>query len=673
MGRHLKSTLMTSFACLALGTMATGCASTATGISQSSVMKLSSSQNLKVSAPKGTPLAVIRYPAYVESSAEDAYYRAFGKTTIGGNLGSKRPDAAEVNALADSIILKSNYFALSMFKELAAKLPEHGVLLSPHTIKLDASGKLTSEPMTQAESLPNVVTVDFASYTYPDSSKMMGKEPLTFGDLITPLVVVRTDHRAAVPTQGLLLASRPLMARAAGNARKSVNENIDVIQRGRMEPSIPELDFVSHLKGGQVFQVASTSLGSRGNNNAAKSLPLEKIRLEKSIIANIDQATDASADPLKNAFSKGFANQVVALINDTDIEKATMAGRAAAISQFDESLAALTFVGSDDADYQTRLRYAERLLEAEQKYLSVQSLRLFDGVHNSEMGAQVRDMLKAEYNVLEKRRALAREQNKATAFAVLGAVAAGAAIAGGGSSSSCNNSRTQGELNDCLRRARNAQLGNQVLTNLAIQGAIVATQQAFAINRQSRAVTSNYLTSIVPALDEQTSVQVNLIDSNETITAIRFEDLKAKLQTLYSTNQRSLDTIATRCGYSHTGATKTGTWLGVCENGLANGSGVGVLKNADGSSVEYYGQALNGQPHGAGYMVHHNATSSYALEGNFTAGNADGVMRVSKSGSSDVLKTYQSGQDLGKAPSGSINASPFAPSVGIRKIAMVSP
>ena len=177
----------------------------------------------------------------------------------------------------------------------------------------------------------------------------------------------------------------------------------------------------------------------------------------------------------------------------------------------------------------------------------------------------------------------------------------------------------------------------------------------------------------MPALDEQTSVQVNLIDSNETITAIRFEDLKAKLQTLYSTNQRSLDTIATRCGYSHTGATKTGTWLGVCENGLANGSGVGVLKNADGSSVEYYGQALNGQPHGAGYMVHHNATSSYALEGNFTAGNADGVMRVSKSGSSDVLKTYQSGQDLGKAPSGSINVSPFAPSVGIRKIAMVSP
>jgi len=428
---------------------------------------------------------------------------------------------------------------------------------------------------------------------------------------------------------------------------------------------------VSHLKGGRVFQVASKSLGGRGNDNAAKTLPLEKIKLETSILANIDKATDGSADPFKNVFTKGFANQVVGLINETDIEKATMAGRAAAISQFDESLAALTFVGSDQADYQARLRYAERLLEAEQKYLSVQSLRLFDGVHNSEMGAQVRDMLKAEYDVLQKRRALAKQQNQATAFAILGAVTAGAGIASGGGGSSCRNARTQGEYNDCVRRSRNTQYRNQQLTNLALQGAMVAAQQAFAINRQSKAVTSNYLTSIAPALDEQTSVQVNLIDSNETITAIRYEDLQAKLQSLYSSKQRSLDTIATRCGYTHSGSSKTGTWLGVCQNGLANGSGVGVIKNADGSSVEYYGYAQNGQPHGPGYMIHHGPTSSYAVEGNFTSGNADGVMRISKSGASDVLKTYRAGQDVGSAPSGSAVMSPFTSGGVIRKIAMI--
>jgi len=164
---------------------------------------------------------------------------------------------------------------------------------------------------------------------------------------------------------------------------------------------------------------------------------------------------------------------------------------------------------------------------------------------------------------------------------------------------------------------------------------------------------------------------VNLIDSNETITAIRFEDLKSKLQTLYSNKQRSLETIATRCSYNHSGASKTGTWLGVCQNGVANGSGVGVIRNGDGSSVEYYGYAQNGQPHGPGYMIHHSPTSSYALEGNFTAGNADGVMRVSKSGASDVLKSYSAGRDVGGAPSGTINASPFSADVPVRKSAIV--
>ena len=103
-------------------------------------------------------------------------------------------------------------------------------------------------------------------------------------------------------------------------------------------------------------------------------------------------------------------------------------GRAVSVAQFDPALAALTLTGLEDDDYQARLRYTERLLQAEQRYLSVQSLRIFDGIHNGEMGAQIRDMLGEEYNVLQERRKLARQQNTATALAVLGAVAAGVAI-----------------------------------------------------------------------------------------------------------------------------------------------------------------------------------------------------------------------------------------------------
>ena len=99
--------------------------------------------------------------------------------------------------------------------------------------------------------------------------------------------------------------------------------------------------------------------------------------------------------------------------------------------------------------------------------------------------------------------------------------------------------------------------------------------------------------------------------------------------------------------------------MGVCDGGLANGPGVGVLRNADGSAVEYYGYAQNGQPQGAGYMIVHELDNSYALEGQFQNGLADGVMRVSKSGKSDTNRLYSAGQDVGSAPSGQGVVSPF--------------
>ena len=99
--------------------------------------------------------------------------------------------------------------------------------------------------------------------------------------------------------------------------------------------------------------------------------------------------------------------------------------------------------------------------------------------------------------------------------------------------------------------------------------------------------------------------------------------------------------------------------MGVCENGVANGSGVGVIVNSDGSAVEYYGNALNGRAHGPGYMIMHGSNGSYALEGNFTSGKASGAMRVSKAGETDKVRNYVDGRDSGTAASGAIVATPF--------------
>ena len=624
----MKQVLLAS-SLLALGALATGCASTAQGIKTSVVNQSVPKEALRADIPEGGVLAVIRYPAVVEANAKDTFHRAYAKHAIGGTPGRGVTNTIETVAVADSSVVKSNYFALSLYKELAAKLPEHGVLLSPHAIKLGPGGELTSEPMTAAEELPSVVSVDFATYSFPDSSKMMSDLPLTFGDLVTPLVTVRTDHRASAANQGLLLASRPLVSRAAAESREVALETIDALQRGDLDPVTPELDFISYITNDTQQKVAVQSLATRSDKNATMVLPVEKVRIPKSEMYLLEGASDGTVDPIDDVYTDALSSRIVALINGLDADKAVMMGRAASIAEFDPSLAALTFVGSEEDDYAARVAYAERLLDAQRKYLSVQSLRIFDGVHNGELGAQVRDMISAEQDILETRRTLARQQNLASVLAV-------ASIAGGIAASS-GKSQTESE-----RRQRTA--AGSILT----QAGIFAATEAYSKAQLSKQVGINYLNSIVPALEQQTTVTLDLLDSNETITAIRYEDLQSKLQDLYSSRQRSLETVATQCAYLEAGGQKRGTWLGVCENGLANGSGAGVLETSD-QVMEYYGYAKNGYAEGPGLMIRHSSLGSLSYEGSFAQGRPDGVVRVSQSGREDKTRNFAAGIDQGES------------------------
>lgn len=611
--------------------LASGCASTATGIERSALTR-GPDVTLRQTAPAGTALAIVRYPAFVEADAEDDFANAFSAAAIGDGSGASDP--VETRALADGLILKSNYYAMSLYRELAARLPEHSVLLSPHKITRASDGSLTSEPMTQAEALPSVVTVDFTAYSFPDSEKMMGERPLTFGDLVTPIVTVRTDPRTAVQSAGVLMASAPVMGAAAGQSHSHAIGDAETIEAGRIAAAIPELDFISYISGSPRLTPRASPV-SQPRAGAVRRYPVEKIKLSRDAIETLKPG---SADILEAPFSDAFANQVITMINETDAQKATMIRRAEAIAGYDENLAALTLVGSAAPDYQARFRYAERLLEAEQKYLSVQSLRLYDGIVNGEMGALVTDMVQEEFRVLQRRRQLAKQQNTATALAIFSAVAAGAVIA-----KSDNDGRTS--------------LGEQIGANLLVQGAIFSATEAYRRNRLSGQVGANYLQSVVPALDATTEVQVNLIDSSETITAIRFEDLKSKLSELYAENQRALDTVATRCAFV-TGAGR-GTWLGACENGLAEGAGVGVFRDHQNNTVEHYGYARAGLADGPGYRILRAPTGASAIEGNFSQGEASGIVRVERAGSAPTLRRYSQGQDVGQAPAGTPISSPF--------------
>lgn len=636
----MRTMFQTLFIAAAALSMA-ACASTATGSSKSTLISSLPAvpETLQQTPPAGTSLVILRYPAVVETDAQVTYRSNYLRTPIGGRANGSI-QSQDAQSIADGAIVKSNYFALSLYKELVERLPEHTVLLSPHTIKLAEDGSLTSAPITQAENIPSVLTIDFAAYSFPDPDKMMSREPLTFGDLFTPLITVRSDHRAAPARKGLLLSSEPLLSYAGGTARRDIEASLSSLQNGRFDSPPPELDFISYISAEETEALATKPIGSLGHLKATRLYPVEKIVLDRQALASLAVDQTGAVDPLETVFSSALADQVVGLLNSTDMTKASMMARAASVAQFDPNLAALTLTGMQDADFQARMRYTERLLQAEQRYLSVQSLRIFDGIHNGEMGAQVRDMLTAEYEIIEERRKLARQQNAATALAVLGTVAAVAVASQSGNDGNIN-------------------FGEVLLVNTIANAATFAATQAFALNRESASIGANYLTSIVPALEDQVSVQVDLIDSNETITAIRFEDLRTKLQELYSESQRSIESIGTSCGYAHSGPEPFGVWLGECADGLGSGTGVGVIRYADGTATEYYGTAQEGKPNGPGFLIHHDETGSMAIEGNFVNGQADGVVRVTSAGQADKLRLYKDGRDIGRAPAISVVPTPF--------------
>lgn len=626
---------MTQRALILFGTvlalfLVAGCASTATGSSRSSAYVMPGEIVYTATAPEDTALVVVRFPASVTPEAESAYYDAYSRATIGGSLGKGIAGSSEARQIADGVLVKSTFFALSLYDSLRDRLPEHTVLLSPHEIGLDANGQLVSNPLTEAETLPSVLSVDFAAYSFPDPDRMMDDQPLTFGDLITPLVTVHADHRARAPTLGLMLASAPLSSPAGGAARDSAMGSLEAVQSGRFDASPRTHDFVSFLAG-ETGAISSTSgMSVNASSHSVQIYPVEKLVLNRGAFFAM-QSGVTDADPLQSVFSGYMADRIIAMLNTVDAERAGMFQRAAAVSRFDPGLAALSLVGARGDDSDTRLRYATRMLAAERRFLAVQSEKIYDGVLGGEMGEQVREMLLAEYDVLEQRREIARQQNTATTLAVIGAIAA-VAVA-----SSSGDSLGGGEY-----------IAIDVLTDLAMLAAL----QAYSLNGESRAIGENFVQSIVPALEEQVTIQLDLLDSNETITAIRFDDFRTLLQDRYAASQRAIETVASSCAYAHDTSERIGTWQGECNGGLANGFGVGVAQLAGGETVEYYGDARDGRPNGTGYLISHGAAGSQAIEGRFRDGRPDGVMLVSRAGAPDIFRQYSGGRDVGPAPYG---------------------
>jgi hypothetical protein len=615
---------------LAVIVQLSGCAGTARG-SRTSVLETDESVEVTdYSLSRADALVVIRYPAIIHADAEQPYFHAFSINAIGGEVPPANRTKKVTTRIAQSVIAKSNYYVMSLYRELQKELPQDTVLLSPHIIMWDAERGVYSRPILATEQIPSVVTVDFNVYSYPDTEAMMDSPPITFGDLVTPLFVVHSDRWLQPATNGLLLSSDPLM----GTAWELSEEEVENALQSRAD-NMPvryqrPLDFIAFLsrRAPEVPNVPLRAVGpAPGGAVAVEEYPLEKIQLDGALLENL--STDFEMDPFAERFVRGAATRIKQRLNEVDHDKATFFARQNALARFDPELALAFLARSGGESVRSRLQLAEALIEAERRFISAQSLSLYDGTYNGDYGSKMRQMIEGEYRLLQDRRSAARKQNVTTALAAL---ALAGAIYGATASGAAGAAALEG------------------FSGVLVLGSIWAMSSTLETRAESAKMSENFLALIAPALERQISVQMEWLESKERISAMGFAEFRNKTLTLYQARIRSLDRqFDDNCLFRYPGFTVVGRWYGDCLDGEAEGRGYGVIVDESGSSVEFLGNARGGFPEGSGGLIarYPHETGAFYFEGTFRAGLPDGVLLVEEPGRKTRTREFRAGRDVG--------------------------
>ncbi len=632
-------------ACLLLiigASLLCACAGTARGLKSSVYQADTDVSVIDYSLSRADALVVIRYPAIIHADAEQPYFHAFSINAIGGEVPAANRTKKATTRIAKSVIAKSNYYAMSLYRELQRELPPDTVLLSPHIILWDKDKGVYSRPILATEQIPSVVTIDFNVYSYPDTEALMDSPPVTFGDLVTPLFVVHGNRWLRPATNGLLLSSDPLL-QAAWNqseeqARQQVGNKLNVVPEDYQRP----LDFITYINnreparpGLPLKAVGDTQLDMQ----AVEEYPVEKIQMRSELMEDLSETY--SQDPFAESFVRGAATRVKRTLNWVDHDKATFFARQNALARFDPELANAFLSQSGGESIRTRLQLAESLIEAERKFLSAQSLGIYEGTYIGDYGTKMRELIEGEYRLLVKRRKMAHKQNVTTAVMAL-------ALAG-----------------SVYGATAGSAAGAAILSNFSgvfVLGSLWAMSSTLETRSESAEMAEHFMVLIAPALERQISVQMEWLESKERITAIGFAEFRNKTLTLYQARIRSLQTTNDgNCIFRHPSISGQGRWYGGCQGGLATHRGYGVVRDESGNSVEFLGTAEAGMASGTGGMIvrKSNGIGSVYHEGSFREGLPDGIVRVEEPGKKPRIREFRAGSDVGKGDGSQLQALVF--------------
>jgi len=608
------------------------CAGTARGTRNSVYQEKNVAADVINQPTQSEALVVIRYPAIISTEAERPFYQAFSSNAIGGAVPIEVKIRRDTERVAQAVIAKTNYYVMSLYHELRKELPANSVLLSPHMIDWNREDELHSRPMLASEQVPSVITIDFSVYSYPDVRKIMDSPPLTFGDIVTPLMVVHSNRWLRPATNGLLLASEPLTQSSWQLSAQQADRQFQSMLAYPSERYQRPLDFINFLRYGESgnSSVPQKNIGdSTIEVQAVEKYPVEKIQMNSELVARLSDAN--VADPFRDAFVNGATSRILTLLNTIDRDRALFFARQETLQRFDPELSTVYLSRSGQEDVRARLLLAEALIESEKVFLSSQSASVFQGTYEGEYGQKMRRMIEAEYGMLEERRRLARIQNVTTAVAV-------AMLAGSVYGTSVSGSAVASAL--------------QSITGVLVLGSVWAISSTVKTSQKSSRITEKFIALMAPELDRQIAVQMEWMESKEQITARGFAEFRDKTQALYQSRVRSLSIRGDQnCVFRHPQVDQAGRWYGDCIDGLANGRGYGLVRDAGGYSVEYLGSTERGLASGIGGMILAQADQASPIyyEGRFSNGMPDGVVQVEEAGKRPRLRTFRMGNDTGKA------------------------
>lgn len=387
------------FCCAILCTLLAACAGGATGQSTSflaspSLAKYDETKKSKTDAV----LVKVRFPSLIRKEAQFQFVQAYALRTLGPSVLS---NALQYSQDVDASIAKTAFFANEFYGALAERLPKNSVVFEPYQVTISRDSMLATRVIEKTTLPPSVLTVEFVTFHTPDPAQMMDANILTFGDLVTPLMVLKADPSVSPKTNGLLAASAPIVEPYgfSGNAK-------------RLDPA--HLSFISYLNFGPGrISGANTPVHDSGGVRAGSVLRLstEKLRMDSDLLIQAAAGRPKSkAGPFRQAI-KGYADLVVRALNSIDQEKA-LSPRLAHWSEFyDRKKGRAAYSGSADVKLETRRTFLNKIYAFERKIAGKRSLATYEAVRRSDFANSMRTLIAAETQMLNKRRNLSDTQN----------------------------------------------------------------------------------------------------------------------------------------------------------------------------------------------------------------------------------------------------------------------